>query len=41
MMSVFETRNGQAEGQTPGSQEITEGFGKLLISTGTETFPVA
>jgi len=40
-MSVFETRSGQAEGQTPGSQENTEGFGKLLINAGTETIPVA
>jgi hypothetical protein len=40
-MSVFETRNGQAEGQTPDSQENTEGFGKLLINAGTETCPVA
>jgi len=38
LMSVFETRNGEAEGQTPGFQENTEGFGKLLINAGTETF---
>jgi hypothetical protein len=40
-MSVFEPRNGQAEGQTAGSQENNEGFGKLLLNAGTETFPVA
>jgi hypothetical protein len=40
-MSVFETRNGQVKGQTPGPQENTEGFGKLLINAGTETCPIA
>lgn len=41
LMYVFETRSGQAEGQTPDSQENTEGFGELFIKAGTETFPVA
>jgi hypothetical protein len=32
---------GQAEGQTPGSQENTEEYGKLLINAGNETCPIA